>query len=362
MQDSPPSDPQAVSVTFYAAGDEREICALFEHVWGSPKSIERWQWQFAANPYEGPQVAVARDATTGDLVGHCAVMPASINWLGRAVKAGQMVDSMVDSRYRGFGIYERTAHACYERGLQSKFEMLYGVPNRASFGVRLRNLSWERLFTLPCYSTRLSCDDFLKRIAPLPGLPGAANFIYRAFCSVRLSWRIAFARLLFRGLKFRHSNSVPSNYDTFWNAVKQSETISIWKDRAYLTWRYDRCPDRQYEYFFIENEKQAIAVLCVASISDDGFMLCELMAADRNAMMAQYLLSLVTHAALRLRSKRIEFYGWSPDFFDQAFKNFAREGTWNYTFCIRCLGEGALSVAARNPANWTVTFGDTDVA
>jgi hypothetical protein len=269
---------------------------------------------------------------------------------------------MVDAQYRGFGIFERTAHACYDSLLKSKFEILYGFPNRAALGGRLRNLSWERLFALPSYSIRLSCHEFLKRIAPLPALPGAGDLIYRAFCSLRLSWRIAFARLHSRGLKFRRSNSVPTHYDTFWNAVKQYEIISIWKDRTYLTWRYDRCPDRRYEYFFIENENEEIAALCVARISDGQFVLCELMAVNRNGRIAQYLLSLVTRAALRSRSNRIQFSGWSPDFFDEAFKHFDREGNWNSIFCVRSLDKGALSVAARNPANWTVTFGDTDGA
>jgi hypothetical protein len=53
----------------------------------------------------------------------------------------------------------------------------------------------------------------VKRIAPLPALPTAGDFIYRAFCSIRVSSRIAFARLRLRGLKFSHSNSVPSNYE-----------------------------------------------------------------------------------------------------------------------------------------------------
>src|SRR6516165_1816464 len=102
--------------------------------------------------------------------------------------------------------------------------------------------------------------------------------------------------------------------------------------------------------------------LCVARLSDGEFVLCELMAIDRNVSMAQYLLSLLTRAALQSRSNGIQFSGWSPDFFDEAFKDFDREGNWNSIFCVRSLSEDALSVAARNPANWTVTFGDTDGA
>jgi Acetyltransferase (GNAT) domain len=362
MEDSSRSNSHAISITLYVAGNESEICAFFERVFGGPKSVERWEWQFRENPYEGPQIALAHDTATGELVGHYAVIPVSINWLGRAVKAAQSVDTMVDSRYRGFGIFERTAHACYESLLKSQFEMLYGFPNRAALAARLRNLRWERLFTLPSYSTRLSCYEFLRRIAPLPGLPTAGDFIYRVFCSLRVSRRIAFARLRLRGFKFRRSNSVPSNYDTFWHSVKQSEIISVWKDRNYLTWRYDRCPDRQYEYFFLENGNREIAALCVVRISGDQFLLCELMAVNRNTRMAQYLLSLVTRAALRLRSKGIQFSGWSPDFFDEAFKSFDRQGNWNNIFCIYSPNESALSLAARNPANWTVTFGDTDGA
>jgi hypothetical protein len=205
MQDPSRNDLHDTSITLYAAGDEPKICVLFEQVFGSPKSTERWQWQFGANPYEAPQIALARDVPTGRLVGHYAVIPASMNWLGHPVKAAQAVDTMIDARYRGFGIFERTAHACYESLLKSKFEIVYGFPNRPALGVRLRNLSWERLFTLPSYSIRLSCHEFLKRIAPLPALPDAVDLIYRAFCSLRLSWRIASARLRLGGLKFRRS-------------------------------------------------------------------------------------------------------------------------------------------------------------
>jgi hypothetical protein len=362
MQDSRPHDLHATSITLYAAGDELNICELFKQVFGSPKLIERWKWQFAANPYEAPQIALARDGATSRLVGQYAVIPVSINWLGNPVKGAQAVDTMIDAQFRGLGIFERMAHACYESLLKSKVEILYGFPNRPALGPRLRNLDWERLFTLPSYSARLSCYEFLKRLAPIPALPRLGDLTYRAFCSLRLSARIAFARLRLRGLKFRRSNSVPTNYDSFWKAVKQTEVISIWKDRSYLKWRYDQCPDRRYEYFFIENGNNEITALCVARISDGQLVLCELMAVDRNARMARYLLSLVARAALRSRTNGIQFSGWSPDFFDEAFKHFDRQGNWNTIFSIRCLGVGPMAVAARNPANWTVTFGDTDGA
>lgn len=362
MQDSVQSNSDGISITLYTAGNELEIRALFQKVFGSPKSAERWEWQFVANPFHAPQIALARDAGTGSLVGHYAVIPTPINWLGRPVKAGQSVDTMVDSHYRNVGIFERTAHTCYESLSKSQFAMLYGFPNRAALTGRLRNLQWERLFTLPSYNTRLSCYEFLKRVSPLPGLPTAGDLIYRVFCSLRLSWRINYARLRLRGLKFQHSNSIPFNYDRFWDVVKQSEIISIWKDRDYLTWRYDRCPDRRYEYFFLVDKDDEIAALCIVLVSDGQFVICELMAVNRNTRMAQYLLSLVTRAALRLRSNEIRFSGWSPDFFEEAFKNFDRQGNWNSIFCIYCPIEGALQHAARNSQNWTVTFGDTDGA
>ena len=44
----------------FRPGDEKDVMALFATVFGYPRSVEHWNWQFRDNPYGGPFIAFGR--------------------------------------------------------------------------------------------------------------------------------------------------------------------------------------------------------------------------------------------------------------------------------------------------------------
>ena len=97
----------------YQPGDERDLLALFNRVFGKQRSLEHWRWQFERNPYAPPTLIVARRESDGLLAGSHVVMPIALNTAGTRVLAGHTLDLVVHEDFRRQGLFETTARECF---------------------------------------------------------------------------------------------------------------------------------------------------------------------------------------------------------------------------------------------------------
>ncbi len=346
----------------YRGGDEREILALFRSVFGHERSPAYWHWKFAEGPALGPQIALARDKRDGGLAAHYALMPLRLNWMGRPLLAAQSVDTMVHPDAQGQGLFEATASQLYAELPARGIQLVYGVPNANSYPGFMRKLGWKRLGFLRSYQKRLSIAPALTRMFGSKRLAAAADVLYRGVLRARLaSQRWLLRRRLGGALEFRRFDACPPAWDPLWDELRNYEVLSLWKDREYFSWRYDRHPERRFAYAALERDGMLAAVAVVELGHRRELRVCELMVRQRNPLLARLLLREI---ALRLAGGRAEvlsFRGLDAGFFDAAFEGFEVETDFSLVFAGRALAAPELADAFARREDWSITLGDTDL-
>jgi GNAT superfamily N-acetyltransferase len=354
------SGPQETSFSLasYQVGNEAQIISLFTTVFSGSKSLEHWRWQFEANPY-GRVFSGLAWSDKGRLVGQCAVMPVDLNLMGRRIKAGQALDTMVHPDFRNRGIFERTAQYCIEQLQEAGHVLVYGFPNRQAYPGWMRKLGWQRVAYSTHYQMRLSIYSAVRRTPWLSWLAKLTDVFYRGLVAAETAWRRYLLRRNLGVLTCIVTGRVPAAYEELWQSLRAYEVLSIWKDVEYFRWRYDQKPKGDYRYYFLEREGR-IEALCVATLTDGMFRIAELIARDQSVQFARYLITELALRGLRHHAHVMEFFGISSGFFDEVFAGFKRTTDTNNVFCLGVLEGQKLAELAPLPFNWTITAGDSD--
>jgi GNAT superfamily N-acetyltransferase len=347
----------------YRSGDEREIMALFERVFGRERSAAHWHWKFEGSPAMGPQIALAVDKHSGRIVAHYAVVPLRLNYMGRPILAAQTVDTMVHPDAQGKGLFETTARALYAELGQRGVKLTYGVPNANSYPGFMRKLDWKRLAYLRAYQCRLSVRQPLARALGSDALGALTDAVFRAGLGARLRvdrWLLQ-RRLGSPAIAFRSHERCPPDWQPLWEQLRSAEVFSLDKDREYFAWRYDRHPERRFRYATLERGGELVALAVVEVEHRRELRICELFAKQRNPLLAQLL---IREVALKLRHPNAEvlsFRGLDAGFFESAFAGFEVETDFSLIFAGREIASPELSEAFARTQDWSITLGDTDL-
>ena len=349
------ADAKDATIRRYQDGDERPITALFEEVFGEPKPVDRWRWQYRDHPRGASWITVAeRD---GRLVGHNGLMREHVNFNGREVVAGQESDAMITEAARGGGLYSRLGIAGHAQAAESGARALFSFPSRnsspGSYPLLIRRLGHRRIANLRHFSRRVGVRSILGaaggRVAKLVTTPVA---------DVRLA--VTFARG-YGGLTVDVSHAIPADCDEALKQIHDYEVLAIWKDRPYLQWRYERSPSRQYLVFALRRDGVTHG-LVVGRVRGDTLALCEVLHRRKDVRETAYLLQRVVRHARRLPVDRVEFHGFDNGFFEAAFDRagFTREAFSRYIFIGKVMGDPELEQYFYHAPNWSISWGDGD--
>jgi len=342
--------------------DEAAIQELFRAVFRRERSAAHWRWKFTETPYPSQQVSLAVAKEGGALLGHYAVVPVPINLMGRRLLGAQSVDTMVHPDAQGQGLFEQLGSDCYARMRGAGVALVYGLPNRNSYPGFMRKLGWKRIGFLDSYTLRLSVLEPLRQILRARSLARAGDLAYRSALAVRLEAQHALLRRRVGGnVVFRAEPEAPAGADALWEALRSYEVISLWKDRAYLAWRYDRHPSRRFEYGLLERDGQLEALAVVETSHPVEVRLCELLVRRRDVRLGRLLVNEIARRH-RSRGRRwLTFAGIDSGFFASVFAGFEAEPNFELVWGARAFGDPALEELLPRRENWTVTLGDTDL-
>jgi hypothetical protein len=344
----------------YQPGLETGVLELFTLVFGKARSLEHWHWQFRDNPYGGPFVSTVRRATDGLVVASYSVMPLQLNFAGRAVRACQSVDTAVHPEFRGQRMFEKTASDCYRWCADEGLQAVVGFPNANSYPGFVRSLDWKRIVFPTQHTLRLSLATGLRRVLRMGVLAAFVDVFHRARVRLALAMRHAFLRrLVRRDVAFATASEVPDGYEALWNAWRAQEVLSLWKDSAYFRWRYDRNPDRRFEYLYLA-DAGGISALAVATEIDGSLVLCELMVRDRDVAMGRLLVNRIAVRAAQRGLRAVTFLAHDCGFFADVLAGFEHTLSYTNVFGGRAFVAGALAETLPLAGNWTITFGDGD--
>ncbi len=345
----------------YRAGDEADMLGLFKLVFGNERSIEHWIWQFRNCPYGGPFATLARRRSDHLLVGQHVVMLNRLNVKGRPVGGCHSLDLAVHPDYRGQRIFDLTARDCFAWCLSHGIQFVIAFPNASSYPGFVRTLGWNRILHPSRYVLRLGLGAPIRRsLRGVPLVANAMDLVFRGARRLQLNVRHAtLAGQAGRGVEFAISRTVPEGHEALWDACRSQEVLSLWKDSEYLRWRYDESPVHDFSYLYLVNDGVIVALAVTVEVAAD-VAICELMVREHDVRLGRLLLSHICLHAMRHGADKVRFLGHDYGFFDEVFRGFERNTSFENVFVGRAFADAALDALACLPSNWTVTFGDGD--
>jgi GNAT superfamily N-acetyltransferase len=336
----------------YEPGDEIDLLALFNRVFGKARSLEHWRWQFARNPYAPPTIVVARRKDDGLLVGSHVVMPIALDLAGERVLAAHTLDLVVHEDHRREGIFETTARECFAWCLERGMRAVIAFPNDQSYPGFVRTLGWSRILEPTRWDLRIGLSGALGRTTPAARLAWLPDRMWRAVArwrsGVDRTWRAEWRR------------EAPPDTDTLWAECSPELRVSLWKDREYLAWRYDLNPDHRFEHVTLR-EGDRLRALAVVLCEGGRATICDWLSPRRAGLaLGRSLVRAVCRGALEREVDRVSFVGADDGYFARCLRVFRSRPAPESVLTGRGLEAGDLDARVRDGRNWCVTYGDAD--
>lgn len=230
-------------------GDAPGITSLYARCFGRDPRENQWQWLYQDTIYPS-LVVVAWHHNT--IVGHVSGLIKPIDYLGRTAPAVHSFYAMVDNKYRRTGLFMDMMQVLEDNARATGADIIYGFSYQEQVFPALQRMGRQEIGALPVY------------ILPLhPIRLGTLKIPAVRHINVLDS---AFTRLLVTGsspLPTMPAVSFDKAYEDLWVRSSRQDTISVHRDKSYLTWRYSARPGGGYRTMVVQGHRglQAYAIL-----------------------------------------------------------------------------------------------------
>jgi len=223
---------------------------------GTRRRIDALRWQYLENPSQELFVDLA---VSGErIAGIYAVQPMFVRVRGAHMLAAQSVDTLVDSDFRGRGLFTKTAEAVYQRFQDRGGAFVYGFPNANSAPGFFGKLGWSSLDPVPFLVKPLS-TAFIASKLPFGG------------------WlsRLPDLRLPIGGPKLQANQELRlltelgPELDELWTRFASEVLVAVDRSAAYLRWRLTK-PAEQYECLGVYEEERLVAFCAYTTVDKHG--------------------------------------------------------------------------------------------
>lgn len=337
----------------YKEGDGENIVKMLNGIFGISRTVDHWRWQFFEHPEGRSWITLAEDEK-GKLAGQYCMMRTHLNHMGQEICAGQSCDTMVRDDQRGKGLFVRMAEENYRYAAGKGLKAVFGFPNRASYPGFMRRLGWERIVVLPLYRYRTGCRRIGGPFLDIPcrGILSMVNQVRQGYNRKQTGEAI-----------LESSDKIPSGTEDLLSEIRNYEILSVWKDEDYINWRYRKNPSRRYRFHTLERKGELRGMIITRS-ARNRMSICEVLHRTRDTAESAILLNHVIRQALSDGLQMITFFGYDCGFYNDLFARcgFKKHYSGNYILGGRVFNDPDLERHFYNPHNWTIVFGDIDIA
>lgn len=346
-------------VEAYRPGDETAILDLFRSEFNRERSLAHWRWKFLDNPYGGPFISLAWHREPRFLIGNQVLMPFQLCVDGRPVLGGHSLDLVVHHDFRRQGVFEQTAKHAFETLRRAGGSVLMAFPNASSYPGFVRTLHWRRILEPRLWVERLGVRRKLRRLLHASFPATAADAPVRLLARLGLERRARTARAATPGFEVGHLDRLPEQTNDLWDRERQAVDLSLWKDRTYLAWRYERNPDHRFVFHSLFRG-EVLEGLAVSTERDGIALICEFIVPSRSVALGRRLLveTSLHHAGAMV--DEVHFLGYGAGYFREAFAEFAVRPSPANVFVGRALVDDALTDRMAEADRWTLSYGDGD--
>lgn len=227
----------------------------FEHN-GTPRNLDALRWQYLENPTRERFVDFA--ISEERLAAIYAVQPAYVQVGNARLLAAQSVDTLVDSDFRGRGLFTKMAERVYQQVLDHGGAFVYGFPNANSAPGFFGKLGWVSLDPVPFLLRPLrtaylaSKLPLARRVRGLPDLPVPI-------------WTPS----LRKGQAVRRVDDIGPEVSELWMRFISKETVAVERSADYLKWRLAK-PGERYECLGVFDGARLIAFCAFTVVQKHG--------------------------------------------------------------------------------------------
>lgn len=217
----------------FEQGDEHDILALFEQIFGQKRSLEHWYWKFRDNPFGNLKIAKAI-SDNGGLAAHFSGYP--VPFYSKTTSedeffAYQVGDTMTNPAFRTHGlgsssVLARVATFFFNCFCLNQVPFVYGfnTGNIRKFGERYLNYRYIRPIPYHILDTnRLRSSSFLSQLTHI-----------------------------ISGYSVEKMEIFGKEIDALFYRVANDYDLLVKRTSDYLGWRYLQCPDGKYDIYAVK--------------------------------------------------------------------------------------------------------------
>ncbi|MGQ9702966.1 MAG: GNAT family N-acetyltransferase [Actinomycetota bacterium] len=360
---------QELELTGYRPGDEHAILGLFRETFGQERGLESWRWRYEGLAGNTEHILLVRDRE-GNLCGHYASQIFTVVYREKEIMGALRLDFMVHPDFQRKGIGGLLIDAS-RKHLAERCSLHISFPNPNSTSIT-RKKRPHFMDEAPIY-WRLADVGSLFKAAGLRSCP--PFFLRWANAMLRSAYRLLeLPTLLDRGLECEVGTRFAELLPESPSFRRQGCGIYFKRDAAFLRWRFDENPERDYTLLFLgprggARGQEGYAVLAVMEYQgfSMGFIV-DLLADPPRSRTIRYVLS---RALKWFREQEVEAVTCmmsGRNAYTRALKSLGFVKVPN-RFLPRALN---ISLCVYDPGldrdyvcnldNWIITWADTDLA
>jgi len=349
----------------YKEGDEEKILELHKAVHPERKYdkelwMEWWHRMYKENPAGAGKVWLAED--DGKIVGQYALIPIVINIKSETITGAQSVDTMTHPDYRYRGIFESLARKTYIEAAKEGIYIVYGFPNKISHPGFIKKLSWFDVAAMQVVFKPLNWTNTLKIriknkfLLKLGGIGG--NLVDKIFYRAKRAPAV-------EGLTIAQVSSFDERINELWARVSSQYQIMVVRNKDYLNWRYCAVPGVNYSIYIAEKAGQICGYLvlrCMQREQIEAGIIFDIIAQSGDT--ARYL---VSKAIEHCKQEKVDLIYYSTIANKAYIRAFRKNGFISVPFIKGgrfCAYSSASHISReflRDPQNWLVQLGDSDI-
>ncbi len=344
-----------------ASTEDREAqAALFDRCFSREDGGEVLPWRYDQGPH-GAALTTVVDGDEGLLASY-ACGPRRLAG-DREVLVGETGDVMTAPDARGGGLFSGLDRATMAAARDAGWPVVFGLPNRASAHIFVRDLGWEEVGQLRPWTFVLVGDAGARAERMKVSRLAAATVAWTA-------WRGTMARGRLRKRFFARCNVVPiARFKPEADAV--AETVAarhpwfIRRDHEYMNWRFVDAPSGRFRCHGVYQPDGSMCGWCVVQLPERGETagyVVDLVAVDDVAFAAALeagLGHLRKAGASVARAHAVVGSGWEQELKGSGFRPSKADDV--RPIIMHVLDEGhPISEVARQPSKWFWTDADRD--
>lgn len=351
------------AVTPYGPHLEAGVLAFHRRIWGDTEiaSADYHRWQYQENPAGQALVGLARDGSTGELVGQFATLPLRVSLDGEPAIAALALNVATDPEYRRRGIFISLARAADEQIANAGVDFAFALPNENSFLGFVQHLGYQHVGDIPLLVRPINLRRIVQQRLALPGLGTLAGALGGLLLQPLHS-----AATPLEGVAVAPVERFDSAFDALWERISGRQRVMVLRDAAYLDWRFHRIPLRHYQPLqaLVDGELAGYIVLREAEIAGMRAGLVVDFVVEPSPAGERAGSALLAHALAHFVGEDLDLLASLMLSHTSEYRLLRRAGFWPLPHPL--LPQRFRLVARNGPAvrhlrHWFLTMGDYDV-